>query len=114
MQEQYNPGTGFPATFMKDLKDWSAKNVDDKKMLKLTMQFASFAKREVDDIGVSAMDVQLPFDQRAILSDALKYMKKQIDISEITVINLEGEDASSVPDRLKESVTPGKPSLWLH
>ena len=112
MQEQYKDGE-FPTTFMKDLKDWTGKNASDKKMIKFTMQFASFVKNEVADVGPMAMDVQLPFDQKEILVQVQKYLQAQLVIPEIDVLKIDGDEGSEVPDKFRENVTPGKPSLWL-
>jgi leucyl-tRNA synthetase len=116
MQQQYSPDVGgFSATFMKDLKDWSDKNVADKKMLKGTMQFASFVKKEVEEVGAIAMETQLPFDQKEILVDCGSYIKSQLNVPDIDFVNLdtEKEAAATVPEARTELVTPGKPYLWL-
>jgi leucyl-tRNA synthetase len=115
MQQQHNPESGFSATFMKDLKVWSDTNVSDKKMLKATMQFASFVKKEVEEVGAVAMETQLPFDQKSILVDCSTYIKAQLNVSDLDVINLDTdqEAAAAVPDSRVEMVTPGKPYLWL-
>ena len=72
MQEKYD--NGFPADFMKQLKVW-CKDLPDKKLIKNTMQFASFTKREVEDVGPVAMETSLPFDQKAILEQSTAYLK---------------------------------------
>ena len=112
MQEQYKDGA-FPTTFMKDLKDWSSKNVSDKKMIKFTMQFASFIMKEVLDVGPMAMDLQLPFDQKEIFEESLKYLQAQLAISDIDILKIDSDEASEVPEKFRENVTPGKPSLWF-
>jgi leucyl-tRNA synthetase len=109
MQSQYKDGE-FSASFMKDLQGWTKENVSDKKMIKLTMQFASYMKNEVLDVGPVALDVQLPFDQKEVLEPALKYIQSQLAIPDIDVAKIEDSDA---PDRLRENVTPGKPTMWF-
>jgi leucyl-tRNA synthetase len=111
MQSQYKDGS-FSESFMKDLKDWSATAVADKKMVKFTMQFASFRKKEVEDVGETALDIRLPFDQKAIMTESLSYMKSQLNLTELDVISL-GQDEAEVPERITENVEPGKPHLWL-
>lgn len=113
MQTQYQEATGFPESFMKDLKDWAADSVEDKKLVKLTMQFASFAKKEVEDVGPVAMDTELPFDQKTILDEVVEYVMKQINVPELDVIKLGSSDASDMPDRVAENATPGNPYLWI-
>lgn len=114
MQDQYDPATGFPATFMKDLKTWAGQNISDKKFIKLTMQFVSFVKKEVDEVGPPAMDTALPFDQMETLKGNERYIKKQLGLEEINFVKLGGDNeaAKEVPDRIVENVTPGKPYLW--
>ena len=58
------------------------------------------------------MDVQLPFDQKEILEQALMYVKAQLVIPEIDILKIDEEEGAGVPDKFKENVTPGKPSLW--
>lgn len=128
MQQQYNSTTKtFTETFMKDLKDWSAATVTDKKLIKLVMQFASFRKKEVEDAGETAMDIQLPFDQCAIIEECRSYIQAQINIvpssdnndtsssTNITIIKLDDSttDKAAIPERISENVEPGKPYLWI-
>jgi len=112
LQEQYSESEagGFSKTIMKDLKTWASQNVD-KKLLKDTMQFVSFIKGEVGDVGPVAMDLELPFDQCEILQGSMTYLKAQLNISELDVLNL--ANAEGVPDRIVGNVSPGRPHLWL-
>ena len=112
MQSQYEEPTGFAKTFMKDLKDWSGSNIEDKKMIKNTMQFASFIKKEVEDVGAMAMDLQMPFDQKQIMVDSENYIKSQLNLDSVDIISL-GVDDTDAPYRVKDNVTPGMPYLWL-
>jgi leucyl-tRNA synthetase len=116
MQEKYDPDAGFPTTFMKDLKDWTGETVSDKKLIKVVMQFVSFVKKEVEDVGAAAMETSLPFDQMEILKGSEKYMKTQLNLTDLNFINVgsgDDEAAKEVPDRVVENVTPGKPYLWI-
>jgi leucyl-tRNA synthetase len=115
MGQQHNAETGFSSSFMTDLKGWASLNIQDKKLSKVCMQFASFAKKETDEVGTVALDVQLPFDQRAIISECLKYIQVQLDLPEADIINLDvdKEAASVVPSTKVEATTPGKPQLFL-
>ena len=112
MQTQYDKASGtFSDSFMKDLKDWTANNVPDKKKIKLTMQFVSFMKREVEDVGEMGMDIKCSFDQLAILNESLAYIKSQLSM-EIGVGRADDPELA-VPDRTVEQVMPGKPVLWI-
>ena len=84
------------------------------------MQFVSFRKREVDDVGITALDVRLPFNQQAILEDSLQYIQSQLNMDSINIIKLGGDGIASavigdtpIPDRIVENVEPGKPYLWI-
>lgn len=110
MQEQYKDGA-FSDSFMKDLKAWSGETFD-KKMIKFVMQFASFRKEEVNDVGEAAMDINLPFDQKLIFVESMKYLKSQLNIEDLDVIKL-GDGGAEVPDKAAETVEPGNPGLWL-
>jgi len=78
------------------------------------MQFVSFIKKEVEDVGAAAMDTTLPFDQMEILKGSERYFKKQLDIEDLRFGKLEtGDEAiKDIPDRIVDNVTPGKPYLW--
>jgi len=114
MQTTYDKIAGtFPDTFMNDLKEWStANNVSDKKKVKLAMQFVSFMKREVDDVGEMGMDIKCPFDQLAIFSESLAYIKSQLNLEELGVGRVDDPELA-VPDKTMENVAPGKPILWM-
>lgn len=112
MQEQFDEKSGFRDTFMKDLKDWTSESISDKKLIKITMQFASFMKNEVGEVGSMAMELQLPFDQKEILELNLDYIKSQLNLSSLDIIKADDE-GNEIPERVSENVTPGKPYLWL-
>jgi len=116
MQGEYEAGgSAFPADFMKKLKTWTGANLDDKKLIKFAMQFASFVKKEVEDVGTQAMDTTLPFDQKEILLASESYIKAQLNLSAIDFIRIgtDEETEAKVPERSSQNVTPGKPTLWL-
>lgn len=116
MQEQYKAaGDTFPPSLMGDLKKWTASNISEKKLIKNVMQFVSFTKREVEDVGEMAMDVKLPFDQMSVLESSEAYLKAQLNLENLDFIKFDGDDAAaaSVPERFQGSISPGKPSLWM-
>ena len=113
MQSKYEKDSNtFPDTFMADLKDWSSASIADKKQVKFTMQFVSFMKKEVDDVGEMAMDIKCPFDQLAILNESKAYIKAQLNLEELSIGSIDDADLE-VPERVSQNVTPGKPTLWL-
>ena len=113
MQTKYDQISGsFPDTFMNDLKEWSTSNVSDKKKVKLTMQFVSFMKREVEDVGEMGMDIKCPFDQLAIMTESLAYIKSQLNLEDLDVRRVDDTELA-VPENTSQNVTPGKPYLWM-
>lgn len=113
MQTKFNKVTGtFPDTFMNDLKDWSASTVSDKKMIKLVMQFVSFTKKEIEDVGETGMDIKCPFDQYAIFYECISYIKSQLNLEEIGVGRVDDPELR-VTDNMAQNVAPGKPALWM-
>jgi leucyl-tRNA synthetase len=111
MQEQYSDDTGLPTTFMKDMKKWSGQNVTDKRLIKDVMQFASFMRDESNEVGRVALDLELAFDQYAILEVSLTYLKSQLNIPELDILDL--KTVEDVPDRVAGQVSPGGPHLWI-
>jgi leucyl-tRNA synthetase len=110
MQSKYN--NGFPDSFMADLKDWTTNSVEDKKQVKNIMQFVSFMKREVDEVGEMGMDIKCTFDQLAILNESKAYIQSQLGMEEIGVASVLDAELA-VSDKISQNVTPGKPYLWI-
>jgi leucyl-tRNA synthetase len=110
MQEKYD--NGFPHDFMQQLKAWCG-NVADKKLIKNMMQFASFTKKEVEEVGPIAMETTLPFDQKAIMEDCIAYFKSQLNLENVDVTKLDDSKVTG-PDRVRENVVPGKSYLWFN
>jgi len=115
MRKQYSDAKGFSGTFMGDLKKWASANIEDKKQMKVVMQFASYIRKEVDEVGTMAMETSLPFDQKAIFEECRRYIEVQLNVPQLDVINLdtETEAAAEVPENKADIATPGKPHLWL-
>jgi len=71
-------------------------------------------KKEVSDVGFSAMDLNMPYDQKNILISSEKYIKSQLNLPNVEVWSLSEERAAVIPERIAENVTPGRPYLWIH
>lgn len=114
LQSQYESGGGrFPDTLMKDLKGWTNDNIKDKKMIKLVMQFVSFTQKEVSEVGTVAMDIELPFDQESTLIGSMQYIKSQLGLPDVDILKTSTTGEETVPERVTELATPGKPYLWM-
>jgi hypothetical protein len=93
------------------MKKWSGQNVTDKRLIKDVMQFASFMRDESNEVGRVALDLELAFDQYAILEVSLTYLKSQLNIPELDILDL--KTVEDVPDRVAGQVSPGGPHLWI-
>ena len=116
LQGKYDEKNGrFGTELMTDLKKWASSNTD-KKLVKNIMQFVSFTKKEVEDVGPVAMETSLPFDQKSTLIQCTEYFKVQMNMKSVVVLKLDdiNNDITTVPDRLIENTVPGKPGLWIH
>ena len=69
-------------------------------------------KKEVEDVGEAGMDTTCPFDQSGILKESIEYIKSQLNLTEVTVVNIAETDLA-VPDKVAQGVSPGKPTLWM-
>ncbi len=99
-------------TFMKSLKDWAG-TLPDKKNMKNVMQFVAFVKKEVEEVGESAMEMVLPFDQKALFETCLVYIQSQLSLTEELVIyNLSEAKPEGLTDKIASGCGPGKPVLW--
>jgi hypothetical protein len=58
------------------------------------------------------MDIKCPFDQLAIFSESLAYIKSQLNLEELSVGRVDDPELA-VPDKTMENVAPGKPILWM-
>ena len=109
------------ATLLAALKSDAASPTLDpryKPQAKLLMQFSSFMIDYAHDAGIEALDEQLPFDQHAVLSESLDYLKNQI-IPGSTLVTLEIVDVNQVPDapgpdKKKLNASPANPTIYLH
>jgi leucyl-tRNA synthetase len=105
-------GGKFPETFMADLKTW-ASSLPDKKMVSNVMQFVSFVKKEVEEVGLSAMDFTMPYDQSSILRDSMAYIKLGLNVEKLEIVNI-NKDAlpEGCTDKQTSTAGPGKPGFW--
>lgn len=114
MQAIYEKESGFPKSFMGDLKKW-ASSLPDKKMMKNIMQFASFVRNEANEIGEEALELSMPYCQQEILEGSLEYLKAQLAVKDLTIVNLDSDsDIPELPDRATSNATPGKPYLFMY
>ncbi|RHY87939.1 hypothetical protein DYB35_007506, partial [Aphanomyces astaci] len=75
----------FPADFMAKLKVLLNSHDALKKMTKNVMQFASFVKADAELRGQDAIELSMPFDQKAVLESNKLYLLKSLDLQDISV-----------------------------
>ena len=106
-------GGAFPETFSKDFKAFAMDEANGiKPKMKFAMQFASFIKGTVAEVGPSAMNAEMAFDQAEFLRDHADYIAKQLELAKVTV-HMADDDAAPGTDKDKESSQPGDPCLVM-
>jgi len=93
--------------FMRTVKNAEVMQGMQKSETKKAMAFASFMMRnEVSARGPTALDLQLPFDEKGMLNDILDVVKAQIGVPNIEVCDAEIEHPRGC-DSQREAATPG-------
>jgi hypothetical protein len=98
--------------YIKQLREFAAAQKFDKKQQQGLMQFAAFVKAAYDEIGVAALDLTMPYDQAAILTENLAYMQSSLQLTELT-LHLASEPNCPGGERVVSGVSPGHPALVL-
>eukprot|EP00058_Branchiostoma_floridae_P025970 XP_002611460.1 hypothetical protein BRAFLDRAFT_63907 [Branchiostoma floridae] len=81
-----------------------------KYMKKKVMPFVAMVKTNVEKQGTRAMDVTLPFDEKAVLEENMKYLLNTLELDYIQV-----KFSTEAEEKVKEECCPGKPlsNLWV-
>uniref|UniRef100_A0A3Q2T4A5 Leucine--tRNA ligase, cytoplasmic n=1 Tax=Fundulus heteroclitus TaxID=8078 RepID=A0A3Q2T4A5_FUNHE len=75
-----------------------------KKYMKRVMPFVAMIKENLEKNGARVLDLQLEFDERAVLMENLVYLTNSLELEQIDVLF-----ASEADDKVKEDCCPGKP-----
>ncbi|KAM3925797.1 leucine--tRNA ligase, cytoplasmic [Leptodactylus fuscus] len=75
-----------------------------KKYMKRVMPFVAMIKENLEKKGPRILDLELEFDERAVLLENLVYLTNSLDLDQIDV-----KFASDADDKVKEDCCPGKP-----
>ncbi|XP_066447350.1 leucine--tRNA ligase, cytoplasmic [Eleutherodactylus coqui] len=75
-----------------------------KKYMKRVMPFVAMIKDNLEKKGPRILDLELEFDERAVLLENLVYLTNSLDLDQIDV-----KFASDADDKIKEDCCPGKP-----
>lgn len=75
-----------------------------KKYMKRVMPFVAMIKENLEKKGPRVLDLELEFDERAVLVENLVYLTNSLDLDQIDV-----KFASDADDKIKEDCCPGKP-----
>ncbi|OQR81111.1 leucyl-tRNA synthetase, cytoplasmic [Achlya hypogyna] len=105
----------FPKDFMAQLKGLVGGDADLKKLTKNVMQFAAFVKAEAEAHGKHAIELKMPFDQKAVLESNKLFLVKSLDLVDIAFHYVDGGVAIDGADAKKmEAAAPGKPAIFLY
>uniref|UniRef100_A0A8C5HJF4 Leucine--tRNA ligase, cytoplasmic n=1 Tax=Gouania willdenowi TaxID=441366 RepID=A0A8C5HJF4_GOUWI len=75
-----------------------------KKYMKKVMPFVAMIKENLEMNGSRVLDLELEFDERAVLMENLVYLTNSLELEQIEVLF-----ASEADDKVKEDCCPGKP-----
>uniref|UniRef100_A0A4W5Q6Q4 Leucyl-tRNA synthetase 1 n=1 Tax=Hucho hucho TaxID=62062 RepID=A0A4W5Q6Q4_9TELE len=75
-----------------------------KKYMKRVMPFVAMIKENLEKNGARVLDLELEFDERAVLLENLVYLTNSLELDQIDVVF-----ASEADDKIKEDCCPGKP-----
>ncbi|CAB1353009.1 unnamed protein product [Coregonus sp. 'balchen'] len=75
-----------------------------KKYMKRVMPFVAMIKENLEKNGARVLDLELEFDERAVLLENIVYLTNSLELDQIDVVF-----ASEADDKIKEDCCPGKP-----
>ncbi|KAL0994734.1 hypothetical protein UPYG_G00126440 [Umbra pygmaea] len=75
-----------------------------KKYMKRVMPFVAMIKENLAKNGARVLDLELEFDERAVLLENIVYLTNSLELDQIDVVF-----ASEADDKIKEDCCPGKP-----
>ncbi|KAM4875852.1 leucine--tRNA ligase, cytoplasmic [Thomomys bottae] len=75
-----------------------------KKYMKKVMPFVAMIKENVEKMGPHVLDLQLEFDEQAVLIENIVYLTNSLELEHIEV-----KFASEAEDKIREDCCPGKP-----
>ncbi|KXJ14348.1 Leucine--tRNA ligase, cytoplasmic [Exaiptasia diaphana] len=98
----HSNGGSFPDNrdIMKELKS----KPEVQKYMKKLMSFVQFVRGNVEKDGLSAMDTALAFDERKVLMENQRYLKKALGLDQIEIMSSREGDT-----KVQEDCAPGKP-----
>uniref|UniRef100_A0A671UVX0 Leucine--tRNA ligase, cytoplasmic n=1 Tax=Sparus aurata TaxID=8175 RepID=A0A671UVX0_SPAAU len=75
-----------------------------KKYMKRVMPFVAMIKENLEKNGPRVLDLEVEFDERAVLMENLVYLTNSLELEQIDILF-----ASEADDKVKEDCCPGKP-----
>lgn len=75
-----------------------------KKYMKKAMPFVAMIKENLEKVGPRVLDLQLEFDEQAVLMENIVYLTNSLELEHIEV-----KFASEAEDKVREDCCPGKP-----
>eukprot|EP00435_Cladocopium_sp_Y103_P016445 s217_g4.t1 len=99
--------------FMGQLREAESIKAFPKQTMKQAMPFASFVmSKEVKARGAEALELELPFDEAAMLRDLSDVIKSQLGVQELQIVSsTEGQEDLVGFDSQRDAATPAKPQI---
>lgn len=95
--------------FMGQLREAESIKAFPKQTMKQAMPFASFVmSKEVKARGAEALELELPFDEAAMLRDLSDVIKSQLGVQELQIVSSTEEVGF---DSQRDAATPAKPQI---
>jgi leucyl-tRNA synthetase len=113
LQSVCDEAGNFPADLMRQMKEFCEGDPALKKDTKLLMQFGAFMRDEAKDRGKDALAFEMTFDQKAILEENMAYIKRALELKEVSFYNVEEEGfpPACIDKKKADIAVPGKPSF---
>jgi len=103
LAEKYDKASeSFPDDIMKQLKDLSKSDDLIKKHMKEAMKTAAMTIQSAQDLGEQALELNVPYDQRAVLEDNREYVTSAMGMDSFNIVDADPSD---------ENCTPGNPRM---
>ena len=103
----------LPANIMEVLKEKVMNDPVLKPFTKDCLKFAAYVRDDFKERGAEALELTLPYDQKAIVLDNLDYVLKSVGLEELSVHNLSEPDVPG-ESKKKQNALPGKPEIALY
>jgi len=107
-----DPSSFPPADLKKKMTDGAKTAGLDKKVVGVAMGFGDFVVKNMTG-GVETFSDEYPVDQMAILQEFVPYMKAQMGLTHVELLDAAADHADPKRKKDKENAKPGQPTFFL-